>query len=689
MMVFSHKAFAIDLFSLYLEAQCNDSTLQSAKESQLAAREALPLARAQFLPVMDFQATYLAQHSTSRDIGSFHTNTLNLTLTQPVIHFEHWRKYAQASNAVKSANASYTAAEQDLIIRLAQAYFGVLQAIDALYYARSSVQAFANFLEQTEQRFNVGLIAITDVEIARAQHDNALALAIAAENEVNNQREKLRTITGRTIAHISPLKDEFPLTSPCPKNVEEWVSTALAQNFQLQAGRYSALAAKNQIKVDHYAHLPTVDIIGQVERSSLLVTLPGPQVTDSNIGVQVNFPISRGGGFVAKTRQSIHNYLKTDRDVETLYRNVESATRQAYRTVLTQINQVRALKQAMISNQSALAATHASFNVGARTIVDVLNAQTDLIRVQQSYVTARYSYIVQSLILKQASGILCAEDLLVINQWLMNKKTSDEFVDGAAWIEKELARSKRKSKKDSKLLTQEREILKTGKPMLKPGKPIIKQGAEQKQTSGEINPNEKAAPGENISNESPESIRISNQIKNEVKTMEKAYPEEEIKNKTAPEIIKTGPPEIHTGKPEIHREKVTIQKGRPLERVEPLPPTPRGISPAPRTPTAPVPTIAPSIPVEPVKSPELPSRNLPNTDQFNRPTPHSPGSTLEKQENLGNNEIFKNNNDLEEAQHLMSNLEHNDLQNNVNALKFPQQIAETTDLYETLQANVE
>lgn len=435
LLLISPSVFAAeDLITLYHEAECKDSVLQAAKELQLAKREAMPQARSQFLPVLNSQMTWLNNHSTDPVFGSYGTQIYSVNLTQSVLHFDYFKKYAQANEIVKQANATYAAAEQDLMLRTATAYFGVLQAIDNLYFARASVKAFAKFREQTEERYKVGLIAITDFEISKAQHDNAVAEEIAAQNEVYNQKEKLRNIVGHEVNDLFPLREELSFSPPIPADIEKWVMAAIEQNYQLQAARFGALAAKNAIKISDYQHIPTIDIIGQIERSTPITNLPGTRAINSNVGVQVNIPLFQGGYVSSKTRQAIHEYLQNDRMLETLYRTIESNTRIAYRGMLTEISQISALKQALISNQSALEATHASFNVGTRTIVDVLNAQRDLIKAQQFYAAARYSYIIQSLQLKLASGILCEDDLRHINGWLRVPKTTENCTASPAAV---------------------------------------------------------------------------------------------------------------------------------------------------------------------------------------------------------------------------------------------------------------
>ncbi len=416
--VLSTKAFAqYDLMCLYQEARINDSILQAEKEKQLSLRQELPLARAEFLATSDLTSISTINHIT-QPIGFFHVNDHTLTVTQPVIHFDHWKKYAKATAIVQQANASYAAAEQDLMMRLATAYFTALEAKDQLYFAKASVKAYANLREQTEERYKIGLITITDFEIAKAQHDNSVAIEIEAANNLFNKQTALRAIVGHEVPELLPLRDEIPLVSPEPRNIETWVTTALAQNFELQAGRFGAKAAKDNIKVNQYDHIPHVDIIGQLERGPLVRNVPGPNFTETYLGVEVTVPIFRGGAVNYRTKRAIHDYLRTDRELETLYRNVENDTRQSFQGVVTQIHKILALKQAVSSNTNALKATHASFKIGTRTIVDVLNAQRDLILSQESFAEARYRYILASLKLKQASGILCCEDLMHINAWL-------------------------------------------------------------------------------------------------------------------------------------------------------------------------------------------------------------------------------------------------------------------------------
>lgn len=415
-------------------AKQNDPVIQAKKAEQLAALEVKPQALAEFLPTISANATNLANNikatsgnslsssttgnNSSTTITHYNQSTYGLTLTQPIFYYQQWVAYAKSDEQVKGANAAYGAAEQDLIVRTAQKYFAVLKAIDALKYAKAQRKAFAKFLEQTQQRFKVGLIAITDVQIAKAQHDNAYAQEIAAENELENQKEKLREIVGLPIQQLSTLREDLTLKTPDPANLEQWVNTALDQNLSLQASKSKVNSARADIKMAQADHLPTLNVQSDLQRQTS--TPLSASTTTSDVMLKVALPIFSGGATRSKTKQAVYTYEKNQKEMETLYRQIESNTRQSYRGVLTQISQVKALKQAIISNTSALKATDAAFNVGTRTIVDVLKAQSDLIQAEQNYANARYEYILQSVQLKQAAGTLSPEDIQHINSWLID-----------------------------------------------------------------------------------------------------------------------------------------------------------------------------------------------------------------------------------------------------------------------------
>lgn len=419
----ANTALAKNLLNVFELAYANDPILQAAKKSQLASIEALPQARANFLPTLGAQATHNAYNTNiPRSIPHYNQSTYTLSINQPVFYYQQWVGLNQAKQQVKQANADYGAAEQDLIVRTTQYYFNVLKAFDALKFAKANRAAVSKFLDQTKQRYKVGLIAITDVQVAQAQHDSAYAEEIAAENDLANKKETLREITGEPIETYAFLRQELSLKAPEPLNSEEWVSKALAQNLKLQSKEFAASALRSNIKMIESGHLPTLNINSNIARSNNEPLSATPGGRNSVVGLQVNMPIFSGGSVRSKTKQAVYSYEQAKKEYETLHRQTESKTRQAYRGVLTQISQAAALKQAIVSNQSALEATEAAFNVGSRTIVDVLTSQTNLIQAQQNYANARYDYILQSIQLKQAAGTLTPDDIHQINTWLTEEK---------------------------------------------------------------------------------------------------------------------------------------------------------------------------------------------------------------------------------------------------------------------------
>jgi outer membrane protein len=422
---------AFDLLTVYQMAEDNDPALQAARGTELSEFENRYQALANFLPTLSGTASKLGTHTNQNQLQNFTNDIYTLSLNQTIFNYQNWVQYAQAKNIDKQACAAYADVELNLILRTAQAYFDILQAEDALKYATAQRDAFAKFLDQTQQRFNVGLIAITDVQIAKASHDNSNALVIAAANDVENKKQILQQIIGQKVDQVVPLREVLKLPPPDPFNIQCWVDFSLQNNWGLKAAEYNARVSQQNIQLQAAGHLPTVNLVGNVSsnnypsisaaqaavRTDTLVLNPLPAKT-SALGIQLSVPIFSGGAVVSKTRQAAYLFEQDSKRAEVVYRNVESQTRQAYLGVLSQIAQIEALKQAIVSNQSALDATQASFNVGTRTIVDVLNSQTNLILAQQSYAKARYAYIIQSLTLKLFAGILSPEDICHVNSWL-------------------------------------------------------------------------------------------------------------------------------------------------------------------------------------------------------------------------------------------------------------------------------
>jgi outer membrane protein len=324
---------------------------------------------------------------------------------------------SQADNQVAQAEATYAAEQQNTGLRTAQAYFNVLLAQDNLEFARAEKEAIERQLEQAKARFDVGLIAITDVNEAQAGFDQARANVIKAENDLDNASEALREIIGEFDKELNGLAMEIPLKSPEPSNIEDWSKRAQENNLDIISAQNRSELAKKSIDLQFAGHLPTLDLVGTA--GFIDNNRPNGFTYQSQaIGMQVNVPLFQGGGVNSRVRQARHEFEAAQENLDAQRRAVTRQVKDAYRGVLSSISQVEALKAAVVSSQSALEATEAGFEVGTRTMVDVLTEQRNLYRAKRDYAQARYDYIVNSLSLKQASSILLREDIELVNRWL-------------------------------------------------------------------------------------------------------------------------------------------------------------------------------------------------------------------------------------------------------------------------------
>jgi outer membrane protein len=430
MLAFGGPAVAADLLDVYQRAQVADPQIAAAAAAHGAALQARPQARALLMPKLSIGGTY-SQASTDTDTdvpgaqsGEVDTDTTdyNLNLIQPIYHHDYYVQLRQADASIAQADANYTAARQDLIVRTASAYFGVLAAEDNLRFAESQRTAFEQQLRQTRQRFEVGLTAITDVREAQARYDLAVSQEITARNQLTTAGEQLRELTGEDYEYLEKL-GEVPLVVPEPADVERWVSTAMDQNLQLLATEAASRFAREEISRQRAARYPTLDLtasVGRTERETDFST----EVDNSVVGINLNFPFYQGGLISARSRQAEYLYQQALAQLDQQRRATVRQTRDAYNGVQAGISQVEALRQAVVSAQTALDATQAGYEVGTRTAVDVLDAQQQLYSAQSEYASARYNYVLSTLQLKQAAGTLAPEDVRLVNAWLQPAKAS-------------------------------------------------------------------------------------------------------------------------------------------------------------------------------------------------------------------------------------------------------------------------
>jgi outer membrane protein len=436
------RALAVNLLDIYHQAFTNDPTYKAAKAKWLADRENVPISRSLLFPHIEASGNIARIKNNTQGLtasssppglqgydSSFnnHTAAYALTLTQPIINFANLASVWSAQATVKQSEAALAAAYEDLIFRAAQAYFNVLQAQDVLRFTQSQKTAVGNQLAQTKHKFEVGLIAITDVQTAQASYDANVAAEISAANQVADTLEKLGEITGSIPINFDILKDNLPLLMPNPATMEKWVSAAEQQNFDLLAARFGAEAARQTIKVKDAGHLPTLTLGGNYNynyNNNVSGLNNFTKNKTSAVNLNVNLPIFSGGGVVAQSNQANYLYQQALSQQELSHRNVVSLTRQAYLGVLSGISKIKADKQALISNESALNSTQAAYGAGMRTMVDVLNAESNLYDAKRALAQDQYAYLLQTLTLKKMAGILTVADLQKISTWFGAKTKS-------------------------------------------------------------------------------------------------------------------------------------------------------------------------------------------------------------------------------------------------------------------------
>ena len=396
-------------------ALANDSEFLAAGAANRAAQEIRPQARAGLLPNagVRLDANWNEGHRTHRISRTW---SIVLSVEQPIYRRDRLIALEQADSRISQADALYAAARQDLMMRVSQRYFDVLEAEDELSFARATLEAFEQQLRQSRQRFEVGLTAITDVEEAKAGFDLARSQLIAAENALDTAREALRETSGEYPAALAPL-GRMPLVTPEPADIDEWTETALGQNLRLLASRHNAETARREIERVRAGHDPTLDAVGSHRRNDEL-SGSGGETASTTVGLRLNLSLYAGDSVLSRTRESRHRYRQTLDELERERRRTQRETRDAYLGVESGISQVAALEQAVRSSKAAADAVEAGFQVGTRTSVDVLNAQRDLFRARRDFARERYTYIRNVLRLKRAAGTLSEDDLRQVSAWL-------------------------------------------------------------------------------------------------------------------------------------------------------------------------------------------------------------------------------------------------------------------------------
>jgi outer membrane protein len=420
--LFSESLLAQNLVDVYQLAEQNDASLKIAQANYQATVESLPLAISTRRPQINLSVQQSIKESDNSGTGSNTNENLGYTLrlTQTIYNAKTSAQVDSTEALVHQAAASLKVAKQDLVIRVATSYFAILSAQDSVKFARAEQNAIARQLEQAQKRFEVGLIAITDVHEAQALYDRSLAQFLLAENQLDSAFQALQVMTAQPPSSIlAELGDQLTLIIPHPADIQAWVDTSLLNNQTLEAALAASRAAKFELDRQSRGNYPTVDLNASYNGSRTDDDSLGDfNQDDLSLMLQLNMPLFTGGRIRATRQQAASNYLSAQNNALLQNRLTTQQTRIAYLGVVSGIGQVKAFKQALNSSTTALKATEAGFEVGTRTSVDVLVSLRETFRAQRDYSSARYDYLINTLKLKQAAGLLSPDDLTAINRWL-------------------------------------------------------------------------------------------------------------------------------------------------------------------------------------------------------------------------------------------------------------------------------
>ena len=472
-------AQAENLLEIYQKAKLNDPAIREAEALMLADMEGKPQARADLLPQIDASANwqYARQEGDNTfpvfgGAGGSQTGEIegrnrsygwSVDLRQTLFNWDQWQQLERADRVASRAGIDFAAAQQELMLRVTEAYFEVLAAQDTLASERASKDAIGRQLEQAERRFEVGLIAVTDVKEAQAAFDDAVALEISAQRSLATSKEALREITGEYPQQLANPGDEFALIPPSPQIEQDWVDISMQQNLSLESAELGVEITREDIQIARGGYAPSLDFFAQYANNqgrgtnTSTVTNPNlafdspdddgflsrcppgdvsptcttPSTTDRDIdqtsfGLQFSVPIFQGGGTSARVKEQVYRHRASRENYEKVARETERLTRDAYLGVIADIARVRALARSVESNRTALEATEAGYGVGTRTTVDVLDSRRALFGAETQYARAKYDYLINVIRLKQAAGTLNEDDIFELNTWLVREEALPE-----------------------------------------------------------------------------------------------------------------------------------------------------------------------------------------------------------------------------------------------------------------------
>lgn len=417
---------AADLMQVYREAQTNDPTFAAARATLEAGQERQPQARSGLLPSLSLSGnTTWNENELSSHNGptfakpKYNSNGYQLTLSQPLFRWQNWIAYDQSKMQVAQAEANFGLARQDLILRVAQAYFDVLYAHESLSAVQANKQAIAQQLELAKKSFEVGTATITDTHEAQARYDLASAQEIAAESDREVKQRALQAIIGQEPGALAQLRKAAELTPPQPSNMVEWVNAAETGSLNVQVQQYNANIAAREVDKQRAGHYPTLDAVANVGHSKSFTPTFGTYDTDyQNVGIQLTIPLFQGGLTSSRQREASANRAASESALEGAKRSAALGARQYYLGVVNGLAQVKALKAALVSSQSALESNKLGYEVGVRINIDVLNAENQVYVTRRDLAKATLDTLMAQLRLKSVTGALGDDDIAQINALL-------------------------------------------------------------------------------------------------------------------------------------------------------------------------------------------------------------------------------------------------------------------------------
>jgi len=415
-----------NLADVYELALKNDPLLKAAEATYRAGKENRTQGIAGLLPTLSVggSTNWNEYRVEEQIIDQYNSNSYLASLNQPIFRLDKWFQFERGTALSEAASAEFAYQQQETMIRVASAYFNVLNSIDSLNAARAEEKAIGRQKDLAKKRFDVGLAAITEVQETQAAFDLTVVSRIAREAQLDSAQESLTSIVGRDIKLLSPLSDNFEISLPDPLDRESWVSLGLKNNYQLKAAKLQRDAAQASARSTASNHLPQIDLVGRVSKSTskqgkfggfIQNPLFGVEQDTRQYSIQFNLPLYAGGAISSARRQAYANYDRSKEQAIYAERSTVRDVRSNHFGVQTQVANVTARKQALASAESALEATQIGYEVGTRNTVDLLDAQKRLFQAQRDYASSRYDYIISMLRLKASVGSLSPKDLMNIS----------------------------------------------------------------------------------------------------------------------------------------------------------------------------------------------------------------------------------------------------------------------------------